>query len=141
MTPINRHSPLSAWQHRQTHDDGTSWRDDWEAMARGDMPVPDSIRALIAAIVMEEVGHIYKESTVGEEARDVFHDVMENLRNMPQAEAARKLNHYFTDLTEEERKVALQLATRPSIARLASAIQMDPLRFAAIKMILPKKLK
>lgn len=122
---------------RQTRETSDSWRDDWEAMARGDQPIPESVRALISAIAMEEVGRIYE----GEDAREVYHKVMETLRNMPQAEAARKLNHYFVDLTEDERKVALQLATRPSIVRLASAIQMDPVRFAEIKMILHKKLK
>ena len=120
------------------------WLEHWEAMASGEMPVPECVRQVVRMVMAEEVEAMLCEKgfvpgAVGER-HAAFKAVMEKLRNMPHMEAVRQLDRYFTGLTPEDRAVLVQLQTRPSNSTLADAARVPVDKFLEIKDSLPDKL-
>ena len=120
------------------------WLEYWEAMASGDMPVPECVRQVVRMVMAEEVeGMLCEKGFVpgaAGERHAAFKAVMEKLRNMPHMEAVRQFDRYFTGLTPEDRAVLVQLQTRPSDSRLAEAARLPVDQFMDIKHSLPDKL-
>jgi Mlc titration factor MtfA (ptsG expression regulator) len=113
------------------------WVEHWEAMARGEMPVPDCVHHVIRSVMGEEVAEMLREKDFvpakHSERHAAYKATIERLRNMPHMEAERQFDRYFHDLTPDDRSVLSQLITRPSIQRMADAIRMPATKFADIK--------
>ena len=137
---MNDYYSKPKWQQRDPE-----WVEHWEAMARGEMPVPDSVRHVVRRVMGEEVEAMLAERgfVPGGDAdkHAEYKATMEKLRNMPRMEAERQFDRYFRALTADDRAVLGQLITRPSIQHLADAIRMPASKFAGIKHELADKLK
>ena len=71
-----------------------------------------------------------------------YKEALEELREIPSSiEASKQLGKYFENLTEEERKVLIQLIQRSPLKKMAASAGVSPEKFWQIKHELQYKLK
>lgn len=124
----------------------------FRAVAQGERPCPEELKAVILGIVGEQANGMlaqygYTQQGGGEWGNDPgrhhrYKEVLEELRDVPNLiEAEKKFDHYFTDLSPEDKKVLKQIVNRPSYKKMAQMVNMTPDRFMEVKRGLEHKLK
>jgi hypothetical protein len=124
----------------------------FRAVAQGERPCPEEIKAVILGVVGEQANGMlaqygYSQQGGGEWGNDPgrhhrYKEVLEELRDVPNLiEAEKKFDHYFSDLSPEDKKVLKQIVNRPSYKKMAQMVNMTPDRFMEIKRSLEHKLK
>lgn len=123
----------------------------FRAVAQGERPCPEEIKAVILGVVGEQANGMLAQygytQQGGEWGNDPgrhhrYKEVLEELRDVPNViEAEKKFDQFFTDLSPEDRKVLKQLVNRPSVKKLAQMVNMTPDRFVEVKRSLEHKLK
>lgn len=120
--------------------------DFFRSVALGERPCPEELRAVILGVVGEQAnGMLAQYGYTQQGGSDLHHrykEALEELRDVPSiVEAEKKFDHYFSDLTSEDKKVLKTEVNRPSLKKLAQMVNMTPDRFMEVKRGLEHKLK
>ena len=124
----------------------------FRAVAQGERPCPEELKAVILGVVGEQANGMlaqygYTQQGGGEWGNDPgrhhrYKEVLEELRDVPNVvEAVKRAGQYFDNLTEEDKKVLQQILNRPSYKKMAQMANMPPDRFMEVKRGLEHKLK
>lgn len=119
----------------------------FRAVAQGERPCPEELKAVILGVVGEQANGMlaqygYTQQGGGDEHHHRYKEALEELRDVPNVvEAVKRAGQYFTDLTEEDKKVLQQILNRPSYKKMAQMVNMAPERFMEVKRGLEHKLK
>lgn len=118
------------------------WSEDFsEAVLRVCREKMDSALASQGYFPSGMQGAGYGATSEEEERRRAFKTVMDELRDAPSGEVARRVEARFTGLTPEERKLVIILAGENSHAKLAAKAGISVERMYELKRSLPAKLK
>lgn len=119
----------------------------FRAVAQGERPCPEELRAVILGVVGEQANGMlaqygYTQMGGGDEHHHRYKEALEELRDIPNVvEAVKRAGQYFTDLTDEDKKVLQQILNRPSYKKMAQLANLAPERFMEVKRGLEYKLK
>ncbi|MBR4007841.1 hypothetical protein [Fibrobacter sp.] len=138
-------------QPRSNNDDHEKVLAFFRSVAYGEQPCPEELKQVILGVVGEQANGMLAQygytQQGGEWGNDParhhrYKEVLEELRDVPNViEAEKKFDHYFSDLSPEDKKVLKQLINRPSTKKLAQMVNMQPDRFMEVKRSLEHKLK
>ena len=118
----------------------------FRAVAQGERPCPEELKAVILGIVGEQANGMLAQygytQQGGGDQHHRYKEVLEELRDVPNIiEAEKKFDQYFVDLTPEDRKVLKQKVNRPSNKKLAQLSNIPLERFLEIDHELQYKVK
>lgn len=121
----------------------------FRSVAYGETSCPEELKQVILGVVGEQAngmlaqyGYTQQGGQYGGDQHHRYKEALEELRDITNlADAEKKFDNYFIDLTTDDRKVLKQLVNRPSIKRLSQMAGMPPERFMEIKRGLEHKLK
>lgn len=117
--------------------------------AYGRKAIPEEFKAVVCSIMKEQTdnmlgqyGYTQQGSEHGSEHHHRYKETLEELRDVPSiVDAEKKFDHYFSDLTSEDKKVLKAEVNRPSMKKLAQMSNMTLDRFMEVKRGLEHKLK
>lgn len=116
--------------------------------AYGRKAIPEEFKAVVCAIMKEQTDNMlgqygYTQQGGSDPGRHhQYKEALEELRDVPNvADAVKRAPQYFDNLTEEDKKVLMQILNRPSYKKMAQSVNMTPERFMEIKRGLEYKLK
>jgi hypothetical protein len=124
----------------------------FRAVAQGERPCPEELKAVILGVVGEQANGMlaqygYSQQGSGEWGNDPgrhsrYKEVLEELRDVPNVvDAVKRAGQFFDNLTDEDKKVLQQILNRPSYKKMAQMVNMSPERFMEVKHGLEHKLK
>ena len=107
-------------------------------VAEGKRQCPEELRAVILGVVGEQANGMlaqygYQQQGDPERHRR-YKKTLEDLREITSvAEAVKRAEQYFNNLTDDHKKVLRQILNRPSYKRMAQMENMSPERFMELK--------